>query len=195
VPTIQTAVKFAGSQALEINAAQVTGQTGPIHMDVSPAADTIVTMQGEVMLTSSSKQTWWQFGGLTPSGPFLGGFNAESDGTLQIITAGFPVTGPVITRDVWNQWDVVYNFNTQTFDILINNTVVASNEPFITPSSTFGGGIFDTFNVTGNDVGYLDNYSITGSTSSVPEPGSFLLLGTGLPFLRALRKKSRRIST
>ena len=194
VPVIQNAVKFAGSQAVEIDAALASGQTGPWRFDASSPSDMIVQMQAEVMLTSSSTQTAWQFAGLTGSlGTFYGGFNPLPDGTLQIITAGFPITGPVITRDVWQQWGVVYNFSTQTFDVLINNAVVASNEPFLNPSSAFGTGIFDTFNaVGGNDKGYLDNYSITGST--VPEPGSFLLLGTGLPTQLALRKKSRRTS-
>ena len=32
-----------------------------------------------------------------------------------------------------NQWEVIYNFNAQTFDILIDSTLVASNEPFLTP--------------------------------------------------------------
>jgi hypothetical protein len=178
--TIENAVSFAGSQAVEIDTSSASGQTGPYRADGSPASDTIVTMQAVVMLTSSTTQSGWQFAGLTPSLGFMGGFNPLPDGTIQIITAGFPVTSsPVITRDVWNEWEVVYNFTTQTFDILINNKLVASNEPFIAPSSTFGGGIFDTFNTPGgNDRGYFDNYSITGS-AAVPEPGSFVLLGTG----------------
>jgi hypothetical protein len=66
------------------------------------------------------------------------------------------------------------------------------NEPFVTPASAFGGGIFDTFNtVVGNDRGYFDNYSITGS--AVPEPGTFVLFGTGcLILLVSTKMKSRR---
>jgi len=180
--TIQSAVSFAGSQAVEINTSAASGQTGPYHVDTSPAADTIVTMQAEVMLTSSSVQSAWQFAGLSPAPglPFMGGFNPLANGTIQIITAGFPVTSsPVITRDVWNRWEVDYNFTTQTFDILINNKVVASNEPFLTSSSAFGAGIFDTFNTAGgNDRGYFDNYSITGSAAA-PEPGTCVFFGTG----------------
>jgi hypothetical protein len=176
--TVQTAVVYSGSQAVEINTSAASGQTGPYRYSVSPPSDTIVTMQAEVMLTSSTVQSAWQFAGLTSSGAFMGGFNPLADGSLQIITTGFPVTSPVITRDQWNLWETVYNFTTQTFDILINNTLVASNEPFLIPSSAFGAGLFDTFNTTGgNDVGYFDNYSITGQ--AVPEPGSIVLLSTG----------------
>ena len=57
-------------------------------------------MKADVLLTSSSVQTAWQFAGITPYLQFMGGFNTMSDGTLQIITAGFPVTTPVISRDV-----------------------------------------------------------------------------------------------
>jgi len=189
--TVETAVVDSGSQAVEVNTALASGQTGPYRFDQSPASDTIVTMQANVLLTSSSVETAWQFAGITPSGEFMGGFNPLPDGQLQIITAGFPVTtASVITRDTWNQWAVVYNFTTQTFDILINNTLVASNEPFFTGSSAFGEGLFDTFNgqggPTGNDIGYLDNYSITGA--AVPEPMSFILLGSSSLFLLGLAK-------
>ena len=177
----QNAVSFAGSQAVEINTSAASGQTGPYRVDTSPASDTIVKMQAEVMLTSSSVQTAWQFAGLTGSlGTFFGGFNALADGTLQIITTGFPLTSsPVITRDVWSLWEVEYDFKTQTFDILINNSLVAANEPFLNPATAFGTGLFDTFNATGgNDLGFIDNYSITGA--AVPEPGTFLLLAASI---------------
>ena len=183
--TVQTAVVDSGSQAVEVNTSLASGQTGPFRFDQSSPSDPIVIMQADVLLTSSSVQTAWQFAGITPGLQFMGGFNALSDGTLQIITAGFPLTAPVISRDVWNRWEVIYNFNAQTFDILINNTLVAANEPFLTPSSTFGEGLFDTFNAAGgNDKGYLDNYSIT----SVPEPGSLVLLGSSSPLLLGLIK-------
>ena len=130
--TVQTAVVFSGSQAVEVNTAQASGQTGPFRFDQSSASDTIVTMQAEVLLTSSSIQTAWQFAGITPSLAFMGGFNALPNGQLQLITAGFPLTtASVITRDAWSQWEVVYNFTTQTFDVLINSTLVAANEPFL----------------------------------------------------------------
>jgi hypothetical protein len=195
--TVQAAVVFSGSQAVEVNTAQASGQTGPFRIDQSPASDTIVTMQAEVLLTSSSIQTAWQFAGITPSSQFMGGFNPLPDGQLQLITAGFPVTtASVITRGTWNQWEVVYNFTTQTFDVLINSTLVAANEPFFAPSSTFGEGLFDTFNNSqggpvGHDIGYLDNYSITGA--AVPEPGSIVLLGSSSLLLLGLTKvKSKR---
>ena len=179
---VQNAVAFAGSQAVEINTAAAAGQTGPYRYDQSPPSDAIVTMQAEVMLTSSSVQSAWQFAGLTTSGTFFGGFNPLPDGTLQIITAGFPTTGPVISRDVWELWQTVYNFSTQTFDIFINSTLVASDVPFLNPTSSFGAGIYDTFNTPGgNDVGYFDNYSITGAV--IPEPGSVVLLGTSCVLL------------
>ena len=98
----------------------------------------------------------------------------------------------VISRDVWNLWEVVYDFKTQTFNVLINNSLVAANEPFLNPATAFGTGLFDTFNASeGNDLGYIDNYSITGA--AVPEPGSFVLLVTScLILLISTKVKSRR---
>jgi hypothetical protein len=190
--TVENTVSFSGTQAVEVNTALASDQTGPFRIDQSPSSDTIVTMQAEVLLTSSSVQAAWQFAGLTSSGVFIGGFNPLADGTLQIITAGFPVTtSPVITRDTWQLWEVVYNFTTQTFNILIDNTLVAADEPFLSPSSAFGEGLFDTFNAAGgNDVGYLDDYSITGA--AVPEPGGLALLGTSSLLLLVWANVKRR---
>lgn len=187
--TVETAVADSGSQAVEVNTVLASGQTGPYRYDPTSPSDTIVTMQADVMLTSSSVQTSWQFAGITPALQFMGGFNVLSDGTLQIITSGFPATAPVIARDVWNEWQVVYNFGSQSFDIFVNDSLVAADEPFLTTSSTFGEGLFDTFNAAGgNDKGYLDNYSIT----SVPEPGSLVLLGSSMLLLLGVARRSRQ---
>ena len=93
---------------------------------------------------------------------YIGGFNPLADGRLQIITAGFPLTAPVITRGVWNHYAVLYNFSSQTFDIYINGSLIAAGNPFLTAQTTFGRGFFDTFDDVegGNEKGYIDNFNI-----------------------------------
>ncbi len=192
--TIESGFAKSGSQAMEINTAMASGQTGGYRLDPSSAGDTIVQMQADVYLASSTVESGWQFAALTPSLTFIGGFNVLIDGTLQLITSGFPITAPVVTRNAWNHYEVDYDFTTQTFNVLINQQAVASNVAFIAPASVFSVGIFDTFNVAeGNDIGYLDNYSITGL--AVPEPSSLTLLGTSSILLLGsswLRNRRRR---
>jgi len=115
--TVQDSVAMTGKQAVRVNAAAVgQNQVGPWHsdpFDTATSANKTVVVDAEVLLKSSSKLTSWQFAALTPNlGTFFGGFNVLLDGRLQLITAGFPQTQPVITRDVWNHFEVRYDFDT-----------------------------------------------------------------------------------
>jgi len=83
------------------------------------------------------------------------------DWRLQIITAGFPITAAVVSRDIRNHYVVFFNFSSQTFDIYINGALIAARNPLLNPRTTFGRFIFDTFDsTTGNDKGYIDNLEI-----------------------------------
>src|SRR5207249_3498744 len=114
---VQSAVVASGSQAIVVDAAIAIGQTGPHHVAVSSIADTHVLMEADVRLTGSSTMTAWQFAGLgcddltEQTCQFIGGFNVLTDGRLQIITTGFPPTAPVVTRNAWNHYGVLYNFS------------------------------------------------------------------------------------
>jgi len=165
--TIQTSVVKTGTQAVLIDASLAPGQTGPWRnapFDTSTSSNKIVTIDADVYLASGSTNDAWQFAALSPNlSNFIAGFNALVDGTLQLITPGFPVTGPVITRDTWMHYTLRMNFAAQTFDVLINNSPVATSLPIRNSETQFGSFIFDTFygNAHGaNDKGYLDNLSI-----------------------------------
>jgi hypothetical protein len=164
---VQSTVVASGSQAVVVDAAIAMDQTGPHHVAVSSTSDTYVLMEADVRLTRSSDMTAWQFAGLScddlneQSCQFIGGFNVLADGRLQIITAGFPLTAPLVSRDVWNHYAVLYNFSSQTFDIYINGAVIAARNPLYSARTTFGRFIFDTFDsASGNDKGYIDNVQI-----------------------------------
>jgi hypothetical protein len=195
--TVQDSVAMTGKQAVRVNAAAVgQNQVGPWHsdpFDTATSANKTVVVDAEVLLKSSSKLTSWQFAALTPNlGTFFGGFNVLLDGRLQLITAGFPQTQPVITRDVWNHFEVRYDFPDQTFDVLINNSLVAGKVPFYTSQTVYGTLLFDTFG-DGNDQGFLDNVSIQDvSTQAVPEPSTIVLFGMGGLALLGYRLRRQR---
>jgi len=192
--TVQNTVVATGSQAAEVDASLVGAQqTGPYRIDpfdTSMSSNKVVVMQADVRLSSSTTETAWQFAALTDLAHFIGGFNVLPDGQLQLITPGFPLTASVVARDTWNHYEVLYDFGSDTFDVLINNTLIASNEPFLTNETVFGLGLFDTFG-SGNDQGFLDNYSVT----TLPEPSSLALLALGGLALAGWRRWKRKRAT
>jgi hypothetical protein len=196
--TVQNSVAKTGSQAVLVNAAATPGsQTGPWHsdpFDTTTSANKTVIVDADVLLKSSSSPGGWQFAALTPNlGTFFGGFDVANDGRLALITAGFPFTQPVFNRDVWNHVEVRYDFQDQTFDVLINNSLVADQVPFFTSQKVYGTLLFDTFG-GGNDEGYLDNVLIQDvpTPKPVPEPSAIVLLGIGGLTLLGYRLRRRR---
>ncbi len=173
-----------GTQKVNVsgNVGTPTGAWRNTLWDTSIHSDKIVVMEGEFLLLSGPTLTSWQFAGLTTNlGSFIGGFNVLTNGTLQLITAGFPVTAPVVSRGTNNLYDVRFDFTpgVQTFSVFLNGGAVAgaSNIPFNTPQTAFGAGLFKTFG-GGNDGAFLDHYSVT----AVPEPATYWLLLIGAIF-------------
>jgi hypothetical protein len=195
---VQNSVAKTGTHAVLVDAATAgPQQSGPWHsdpFDTKTSANKTVVVDADVLLKSSSSPTAWQFAALTPNlSTFFGGFNVMPDGQLQLITAGFPPTSsPVVTRDVWNHFDVRYDFPDQTFDVLINNSLVAGHVPFLTSQTVYGTLLFDTF-AGGNDQGFLDNVFIQDVPSQpTPEPSTIVLLGMGGLTLLGYRLRRRR---
>jgi hypothetical protein len=119
----------------------------------------------------------------------IGGFTVVPDGALRISSPGFPFTGLVVTRDAWNHYEVAHDLMAQTFNVLINGTLVAANQPFNLSQTRFMSRIIVSggtgFSEGGNDKAFVDNYSITETT---PEPYSALLAILGLSAIAFVRR-------
>ena len=92
------------------------------------------------------------------------------------------------------QWDTWYNFkmdldfSSQTFDLLIDGTMVGADLPFLVAATDFGDADLMLSYTTGaTDVGYFDNYSVL---TVIPEPScaALLLLGVAGLALRRLKQ-------
>lgn len=195
---IEDTVADSGSQALAVIPALGAGQTGAYYGLTT--SDSLIEITADLMIDSSTNQSEWQFAGMGPGlFPFVGGFDVTSTGQIDLMTAGKPDVG-TLTYNTWNLVDLLFNFTTQTYNLSINGTVLASNAAFCgdntvcagAPVSSFGNFIFDAFPASSaNDIGFIDNLTIsTPSGSTTPEPGSLMLLGSGLLLLAARRWRS-----
>lgn len=176
---VENSVVKSGLQAVSVDGS-FASQSGPYYED--PTSSPMVELQADLRLASSSVQTSWQFAGVG-AGTFIGGIDTDpATNQMYLITSGFPVVG-TFSRDVWHHVDFTFDFLTQTYSFAFDGAQIANNVSFCGPNPNCGGGniasfdngFFDTFG-GGNDFGYLDNYS----ASTVPEPGSLALLGTGV---------------
>ena len=204
-PTIENNFAFSGSQAVFVDGGTAT-QSGPDHSD-SPTGP-LIDLSAEIAVFTSSTESEWQFAGLGPGlVPFLGGIDIYADDSIHAISAGYADIGTfpratAFNSSAWHQIDLLFNMNSQTYNISLDGSTLATNLPFCgdnsvcagAPVSSYGSTIFDSFgaqstlnNATANDSGYMDNFLL----ANVPEPSSLLLFGAGLAVAAARIKRQR----
>jgi hypothetical protein len=190
-----------GTQAVFVDGG-APSQTGPYL--ATPTTGPLVDLSADLAIFSSSTQSEWQFGALGPGLiGYLGGIDIHTNGEISALTAtgdtdiGTFTYATAFDSTAWVNVNLLFDIATQTYDISVGGTLLASDVPFCggnavctgTNLPTFADGFFDTFG-GGNDSAYMDNYSVTLVTpTATPEPATVLplalLLGIGL----ALRKK------
>ena len=195
---VENAFALTGTQAFDVVPALASTQDGGFRTVATTAS--IVTQSADIWLSSSSTETKYQF---AATGPFLVGFAGGIDilptdpvnNTIQAISGSFPVIG-TFARDRWNHVDMTLNYATQTFAVALNGTTLASGLAFCGSNNgctgavvaNYADGVFDAFHTPNvNDIGFLDNYSVT--SLDVPEPASILVLGIGLAGLCVGRRR------
>ena len=201
---VQKSVVKSGTQALAVEANLETQQSGAwrnILFDTAPLLDEIVAVSANLYLSGGQSLSGWQFALLAPQlGAGIAGFNVDPDGRVRLISADSRELPLFIERERWMSIRLELDFNGQTFDLLIDEQVVAAAVPFYTRQTVLGSLVFDTFStadpLTANDIGYLDNLLIRqqkDDTEVVPEPASLWMLGTGAGVMWLLGRHRRRL--
>jgi hypothetical protein len=187
----------SGSQAVIVRPQHSGLQTGVYHSDT--AAGPIIDLAADLYLTGGN--TWWQFAGLGPGlFPFIGGIDIDlnANNQMTLITAGSPNAG-TFTRDTWHHVDFLFNMITQQYNFSFDGSLVATGVPFCgsnagctgAPVSSYGSSLFDVF-TQGDDIGYIDNFSLSNVSVGVPEPASFFLIAVGVALVVTKRHMAPR---
>jgi hypothetical protein len=189
-----------GSQAVFVDGGAAS-QTGPYNY--TPTTAPLVDLSADLAIFASSTQTDWQFAATGPGlVGYLGGINIKSNGDISAITGasgdtdiGTFTRATTFDSSAWVNVNLLFDLATQTYNISVGGTLLASDVPFCGSNaactgatlSTFGDGFFDTFG-GGNDSAYMDNYSVTLVTAT-PEPSMALPLVLVLGMGWAQRRK------
>ena len=197
--TVQNAVVASGSQAVSLAGTATTWHWPSVGY--TPAPGEIIRVNTDIRRESSvaSAKNFGYFVDVydNTAGLRIGRVGiANNAGSLVGIAttknAG-GTTGNYIFQSGM-QWDTWYNFkmdldfSSQTFDLLIDGTMVGADLPFLVAATDFGDAdLMLSYTSGATDVGYFDNYSVL---TVIPEPScaALLLLGVAGLALRRLKQ-------
>jgi hypothetical protein len=199
--TIETTTVKSGSQAAWVIPTG-TVQTGMFHADTASGGP-IIDLSADLFIASSSTENQWQFAALGAGlAPLIGGIEILPSGQIFGITQTYPVLG-TWTRDTFHHVDLLFNFNTQRYSVFLDGISIGSpiqmpfcgdNGPCTSVTPVSEGqflSFFDVFaTLNSNDLGVIDNLSLS-SSSSVPEPATYLMIAAGLAAFGVRRRFQR----
>lgn len=207
-PTIENSFAKTGSQAVFVDGSTAT-QSGPYHSDSSVGP--LVDLSADIALFTSSSQSEWQFAGIGAGlVGYLGGIDVLPDNSIEALTSGTPVIGTfpratAFDSTAWHHIDLLFDIATQTYNITLDGTTLASNIAFCGdnggclggPVAAYGNGFFDSFGASStgargatNDSGYMDNYQVA-NVNATPEPASFAFAALGLSLLAGFARRRK----
>jgi len=180
-PVVENSTVYAGSQAVGFDSTGLSGQSLAYQSLSYNATGQTVTFSTEFMEGSSGTQPFWDVLAVNGNNGFLDQL-IVANGNATLGLASTNVGSVAITAGQWNEFQLVFNFSTQTVSAYVGSTLIGSGA-FANSATSLSLLDFGINNSNGLETatGYWDNMSVTA-----PEPGSLLLLATGLLGLAVL---------
>jgi len=190
-PVVENSTVFSGSQAVSFAAPGSAGPSlihhGLTYDSLSDPSKTVV-FDMEFMASSSGTPSVWDVFAISGNLGFIGELLVLANGNARL--ANGTATGNVpVTRGIWNDFQMVLDFQSQTMSAYVNSQFIAS-DPFASASTSLS---VVQFGINSNspsgtsDIGSFDQLSVTG----VPEPGYTALMAAGIALIAF---RSRRLA-
>jgi hypothetical protein len=154
----------SGSQALRIDANPSAGSGGwvwydPISLNPVALNKPIVTVGFSMWINSATLPSGgWGMDVFASNFNFMGRMQVSGANSRVFVERGldgFVDTGAAVTKDVWNDYVLQFDFVNNIYDVLVNNTVVASDFPF-TPQT----GIIEDFDFRHNQAAAANDFAL-----------------------------------
>ncbi len=189
--TVETATVFAGSQAVDYNAAGATGQDGAFHpLSYSSVgnASNLVELDMEFQQSVAGTSSTWDVFVADGSSGFLGQLLVLPDGDVTLGLASSTVGSVPIARGAWNDFQYFFDFSNQTMTAYVNSELIGSGA-FANPSTDLTSVGFGVNSLPGTDSAFYDNLTVT-SAAATPEPGSAALVLAGIGAFVTIRRRT-----
>lgn len=170
---VQKEIVRSGSQALVVNSVFAGGfQSGFSTCRENSARR--IKISADVLLGDTDRKSTWQFiaGDMSVAngaGGIVGGFEIHPDGTLRPVSNVDRKTNVVIPRDVWRNYSLVFDLDSQSFNLLVDGKIVMDKVPMRASAEKVRIFQFSTF-ANGSDKAYFDNFIF--AFPGVDGPGS-----------------------